>query len=697
MKMGARLLIILLLVGIVPLTAAGVFSYLQTKNELLKESSEKLEALRNSRKEQVETYFRERSNNLEMFTGSGSVIAALQAFEQVWQQGVASGAYEDVETVYGKEFKMFLTRFGFTNLYLIDEFGNLTYEAYPQDDFGTNLFSGAYKDSVLGQIAQKAAKGLSNEMTDVSRYEASGGQPGIFMSSPIFDRGRMIGQLVTEVPLQELTNLLNQRAGLGETGKIYLIGQDKTLRSGLDHFGGSSGLLTLRVDTPVAERALNPEQQPATVESVDFRGEPVIVSYAPLKVGKENWAILAEADMSEIMSGPNQIRNAILLFNGGVLVVVLVIAAWTARQIRQPMGRMAEATRRIGTGDFLVTFDAADLRRKDEIGEVVRSLQQMRAQLTEILMQVQEVSVSVFGSTRDISGNAADISASTEQMVQIVESVVKTADQQVVKMGETLTLAEDLSAGVQQVNQNASDVAQSAASMKQDSQAGRTAIQAVVREMQEIDSAVKQAGEVIQALAMRSDDISSITQVIAQIASQTNLLALNAAIEAARAGEQGRGFAVVAGEVRKLSEQTNQAVDQIAAMISEVQQGMVQAVEQMERGCSKVAVGLNTARHSGELFSRIEESIGLVTNGIEGVSRAVERMNASALEVVSFAKEVSAASTEASAGMQNISAAIEEQNVAMGLIARSTEEVVRLAKALRDSVSRFSLAERVNE
>ncbi|WNC13475.1 methyl-accepting chemotaxis protein [Brevibacillus brevis] len=691
MKLGARVLIVLLLAGIVPLTAAGVFAYHESKRELMSSSKATLEALRDSRKEQVENYFRERTRNVDTLAASRAVIASLSAFRGVWEQGRESPAYQEAELTYTKELKMEVARYGFANAYLLNDKGEVIYEIKPQKDLGTNLVMGMYADSVLGQTVQKAFKAQSTEMSDLSRYEPSGNAPGVFIATPIFDNGFIIGQLAVEVSLDYISRQLSMREGLGDTGKIYLVGADKVMRSQLGD--DQETILVQKVDTPIVDQVLLTQQFKGTAESLDYRGQQVLVSYDQVKVGKKTWAILAEMDMTEILRGPSRIMNAMIVFNGIVLAVIVAISLYTAGWLRRSFRGMLEVAGRIGQGDFASPVPSWLLRRRDEIGELARSLLSMRDQLLGILQQVRQASASVSEAVREIHGNTSEIASSSQQIVQVVDHVAASADNQMGKMGQTLQLAVDLTNDVAGVTENVEQVSLSSREMKRHAEEGRQAVTAVIDSMEAINQSVESATDVIFALEKRSQDISRIISVISEIARQTNLLALNAAIEAARAGEHGKGFAVVAGEVRKLSEGTNEAALQIASMLGDVQKDTSAAVARMAEGAQTTAHGLRTARQSGEMFQRIEQNILRVSQEMESVRQAFTRMAPEARQVVAVAEEVSAASAQAAAGVQTISAAVEEQSASMELIVRSADQLAALADELRGSLAAFVLAE----
>ncbi|MED4781528.1 methyl-accepting chemotaxis protein [Brevibacillus choshinensis] len=691
MKLGARVLIVLLLAGIVPLTAAGVFAYNESKRELLSSSKATLEALRNSQKEQVENYFRERSRNLDTLAASSTVVTALSEFRGVWEQGRESPAYQEVELTRTKELKMEVARYGFANAYLLNDKGEVIYQSKPQKDLGTSLLQGLYADSVLGQTVQKAFKGQSTEMSDLSLYEPSGSVPGVFIATPIFENGYIIGQLAVEVTLDYISRQLNQREGLGNTGKIYLVGPDKLMRSQLGE--GQETLLKQQVDTPIVDQVLLTQQFKGTTESIDYRGQQVLVSFDQVKVGKKTWAILAEMNMTEILNGPNRIMKAMLIFNGVVLVVIVGISLYTANWLRRSFRGMLKVAGQIGEGDFATPVPQWLLKRKDELGDLARSLLSMRDQLLGILLQVRQASASVSEAVKEIHGNTSEIASSSQQIVQVVDQVAASADNQMDKMGQTLQLAVDLTNDVTGVTENVEQVSLSSQEMKRHTDAGRQAVTAVIDSMEEINRSVESATGVIHELEKRSQDISRIISVISEIARQTNLLALNAAIEAARAGEHGKGFAVVAGEVRKLSEGTNEAALQIARMIGDVQKDTTAAVARMAEGSETTAHGLKTARQSGEMFQRIEQNILRVTQEMESVRQAFNRMAPDARQVVAVAEEVSSASAEAAAGVQSISAAVEEQSAAMELIVHSADQLAVLAEELRGSLATFVLTE----
>jgi len=176
-------------------------------------------------------------------------------------------------------------------------------------------------------------------------------------------------------------------------------------------------------------------------------------------------------------------------------------------------------------------------------------------------------------------------------------------------------------------------------------------------EMGRIADAVNGTAGTIRELEDYSAQISSIIQVIKDIADQTNLLALNAAIEAARADEQGRGFAVVADEVRKLAERTGNSTHEISAMIGKIQQGTQRAAQEMEAGVRRVTDGVDLAHRAGDSVTGIRDSADRATRAVDDINLALREQSVAARDIAQKVERIAQSSEENSASVQQTAAA----------------------------------------
>jgi methyl-accepting chemotaxis protein I, serine sensor receptor len=216
--------------------------------------------------------------------------------------------------------------------------------------------------------------------------------------------------------------------------------------------------------------------------------------------------------------------------------------------------------------------------REDEIGDLLRALVAMDAQLTDVVRQVRN--------------GAAQVREGSQALAQSTHALSQRTQSQAASLEESSASMEQMAASVSEAASMADQASRVAADSRELAQQGHRVVEQTVTAMDAIDRSGQRIAEFVG--------------LINEVAFQTNLLALNAAVEAARAGEHGRGFAVVAAEVRQLAQRCSAAAREVKQSI--------------EESAEAVHDGRTCAKRSGEALVGIVASAALVSEKVAGMA-----------------------------------------------------------------------------
>ena len=235
----------------------------------------------------------------------------------------------------------------------------------------------------------------------------------------------------------------------------------------------------------------------------------------------------------------------------------------------------------------------------------------------------------------------------------------------------TTDLIETISASIQEISASTQEVTSLAQESNSKTEAGQEKIETTLSTMQEINHAVTNAVEIINDLEENSQEIGQIIALIEDIAEQTNMLALNAAIEAARVGSSGNlessqqsidgsGFAVVAEEIRSLAEDTNQATEKIAGLITETQDKAEKGLSAIKEVKEQVNEEEEVIAETGEVFAEISEASQDTTAKIETTSHAAQDLAQNSKDMQAATSDIDKMSTEIAASSQELREVVED-------------------------------------
>ncbi len=282
---------------------------------LRNEAFDKLVAIREIKKTQIEAYLKKAMFDMEVFARSQDVSTLFAELKQyhIDTDTKADGAYDVSTPEYtkiwdeqGKKIHQYYKESGAYDVFMVcAAHGHVMYTAAKESDLGTNLAHGPLKESHLAALWKKVKTLGGKAVVDFAPYAPSNGDPAAFAGTPIHDEaGAMIGMMVVQLPLDQINGVMMARAGLGETGETYLVGQDQLMRS--DSFLDPKNHTVMasfkdptkgRVNTEASLAACSGKTAAKVI--MDYNGNPVLSAYTSIQFEDLTWGLLAEIDVAE--------------------------------------------------------------------------------------------------------------------------------------------------------------------------------------------------------------------------------------------------------------------------------------------------------------------------------------------------------------------------------------------------------------
>jgi methyl-accepting chemotaxis protein len=405
MPIGVKLPISMTLLVIVTIVLMAVSSAWLTRGLVSEAANSQLTTSAELKAHRVEELLKGIDRDLRLTAGSGFTIAAVTALtdgyeslenaEEVLRRvyitenphplgekdqlvsADTGSSYGFIHNIYHPNFDRLQDEMEYYDIFLFDMRGDLVYSVFKENDFATNMLTGEWADSGLGEVFRQAVELGPNDpsaFVDFAPYAPSAGAPASFIGRPIFNaKGDKVGVLAYQMPIGRLSEIAGSLSTVLEGADGFVLRDDGLMITDAPMSDVNDSLVT-RIDNAAARGAA--AGQASHFEGAAYGGQDVMGHYVPIDFHGARWIVAMQQDSAVIFAG---MRSSILTIAGISLLIllgVLAVSILFSRSLSLPLQRLTQTVAKVADGKL--NEEVPETTRGDEIGKLARATEVFR-------------------------------------------------------------------------------------------------------------------------------------------------------------------------------------------------------------------------------------------------------------------------------------------------------------------------------